>query len=218
MVCKMMYRRHALIVTVCFGLSLSFLVSGCARLGAKNNAANEHSTAQEHQALRQELNEGYSLLYASVKSLSQTDKVFYVKLESDRVQRVMGGVSDYAGKFQADLERIAEDYPAISIKLDPLPEIEKRKRASVSKGTLKSLAPVGGKSGAAFERKLLLSASGALNQLMFQCQVMAAEEPERALRTVLRDAQARFAGLYEDVVVLLNEEYFIHNTYEPESR
>lgn len=213
----MINSRYALVVTICLGLGLGLLASGCAGIDAKNDAANENSTPQERQALRQELNEGYSLLYASVKSLSQTDKVFYVKLESDGVQRVMGDVSDYAGQFQADLERVATDYPAVSIELDPLPEIEKRKRASVGKDTLKSLAPVVGKSGAAFERKLLLSASGALNQLMFQCQVMAAEEPESALRKVLSDAQARFAALYDDVVVLLNDKYFIHNTYEPES-
>lgn len=192
------------------GLGLFAFVSGCATLDGTTQA-----TAQQQRDQRQELNEGYSLLYDAVNSLRHTDKAFYVKLESDRVERVIGNVSDYADQLAADLERIARDYPAVKINLDPLPEIEKRKRSSLTNDTLKSLAPVVGKTGAAFERRLLLSTSGALSQLQFQCQVMAAEEPVDSLIEVLFDAENRFAELYEDVVVLLNEAYFIHNTYEP---
>jgi|AntDeeMinimDraft_5_1070356.scaffolds.fasta_scaffold01144_5 hypothetical protein len=190
--------------------------AGCAALGG--NAGTDADSKAQRQANRDALNAGYSLLYDSVSSLSDVSKVFYVKVESDDVQRVIGDVSDYAAALQADLERIAKDYPAVKIDLDPLPEIEKRKRASISSDTRQSLAPIVGKTGAAFERKLLLSASGALNQLKFKCQVMAAREPVASLRQVLTDAENRFAALYDEDVKLLNERYFRHDTYEPDKR
>jgi len=187
------------------------MVSGCALFGTQDEGASE----QQGEFTRQELNEGYSLLYAAASSLSNTDKAFYVKFESDRVEQVIGGVSDYAGELKSDLERIAKDYPAVKIDLQPLPVMEQRKRASITKDTLKSLAPVVGKSGPAFERKLLLSSSGALSQLQFQTRIMAEAELVESLSKFLMDSEKRFAKLYEDVVVLLNEEYFIHNTYVP---
>jgi hypothetical protein len=189
------------------------LLAGCASLG--NGSSPKIEDAADRRANRDALNAGYSLLYDSASSLSDVQKVFYIKVESDPVERVIGEISDYAAALQADLERIAQDYPAVRIDLDPLPELEKRKRESISSDTRKSLAPLVGKTGTAFERKLLLAASGALNQLMFQCRVMAEREPVDSLRQVLLDAEKRFAALYDEDVKLLNERYFRHNTYTP---
>ena len=122
-------------------------------------------------------------------------------------------ISDYAAALHADLKRIAQDYPAVRIDLDPLPEVEKRKRESVSSATPRSQVPLVGKTGTAFERKLLLAASGALNKLMSQCRVMAEREPVDSLRQVLMDAEKHFAALYDEDVKLLNERYFRRNTY-----
>lgn len=194
-----------------------FVVSGCVMFGG-DQAQQEQKAEQQRQMTRLELNQGYSLLYQAAGSLSNTDKAFYVKVESDRVQKVVTDASDYASKLKADLERIAKDYPAVKIDLDPLPEIEKRKRASISKDTLKSLAPFVGKTGPAFERKLLLSVAGALDQLEFQCKVMADEEPVDSLRKFLRQAQSKFGQLYEADVKLLNQVYFKHDTYAPGKR
>lgn len=203
--------RKTVMVSILLSL---FVLPGCAIFGGDKAEKKQ----DESQFTRQDLNEGYSLLYMAVGSLSSTDKAFYVKFESDAVEKVIGDTSDYAAKLQADLERISEDYPAVKIDLDPLPVMEKRKRAAISSDTLKSLAPIVGKSGPAFERKLLLSSAGALVQLEFQCQVMAMHEPVESLRAVLNDAQARFGELYEAQVKLLNEVYFKHNTYEPGKR
>ena len=194
-------------------LVASLLSVGCATLGGDSKA--ESDDTADRRANRDALNAGYSLLYDSASSLSDVQKVFYIKVESDPVERVIGEISDYAAALQADLERIAQDYPAVRIDLDPLPELEKRKRESISSDTRKSLAPLVGKTGTAFERKLLLAASGALNQLMFQCRVMAEREPVDSLRQVLLDAEKRFAALYDEDVKLLNERYFRHDTYTP---
>ena len=160
------------------------------------------------------LNDGYSLLYATVSGLRFSDDLLLVKFESDRLEKVIKDVSGYADTLKADLERVAKNYPAVRIDLKPLPEIEVEKRDAVNKDRLLSIAPVVGRSGPAFERTLLLSSSGALNQSQFLCQVMAEAEPDPNLKKLLLDAEKRFAGLYEEVVVLLNEVHFKHNTYK----
>lgn len=204
--------RLCALMFVLLAISLS---SGCAIFKDNNSASAEQEKRQEQHMTRQELNEGYSLLYMAADSLSGTNKALYVKVESDRVQKVVVSASDFAGELKSDLERVAKDYPAVKINLDPLPVIEKRKRSSLSSEMVKSLAPVAGKTGAAFERKLLLSSAGVLVQLQFQCEVMAEQEPVDSLRKFLTDSGQRFRELYEAEVKLLNEVYFKHNVYEP---
>ena len=43
------------------------------------------------------------------------DEMFYIKVESDPVERVIDDISDYAAALHADLKRIAQDYPAVRI-------------------------------------------------------------------------------------------------------
>ena len=63
-------------------------------------------------------------------------------------------------------------------------------------------------SGPPFERELLLSMSGSLNQLVFMFRVMAEGEPVDSLSEamVLQERQAQ--RLYDQVVALLQAEHF----------
>ncbi|MEO7854025.1 MAG: hypothetical protein ABIR94_17495 [Rubrivivax sp.] len=171
--------------------------------------AAQGDTARDNQML----NEGYSLLYQAVSGLRFSDDLLLVKRESDRVEKVIGGVAALSDKLKADLERIAKNYPAVRIDLEPLPEMEQRKRSAVTKDRLKSYAQLVGLKGEAFERTLLLSTSGALNQTRTLCQVLAELEPQPELKRFLLDAAKSFDDRYEDVVVLLNQVYFKDNTY-----
>tara|TARA_R100001460_G_scaffold9690_3_gene23106 strand:+ start:3595 stop:4260 length:666 start_codon:yes stop_codon:yes gene_type:complete len=187
----------------------ALMLQGCA------TPDTSHADEQASASQRKELNEGYSLLYDAVSGIQNMDKLLYAKVESDRVEKTITDISDYATKLTRDLERITEEFPAIKIDLKPLPELEAKKRELQSSANLKDLAPVIGKTGHVFERRLLLSLSGLLDQLKFQAQIMSEEEPDPALKAVLADAESRFAGLYEEVVTVLNEDYFKHNTYSP---
>lgn len=192
------------------GFVIAALLPGSAVSGEDAKQCEQTAAVQ-----RQELNEGYSLLYSSLSTLQTTDKWLYTKVESDRVDQTVTGISDYAGKLHDDLERLGKAYPAIRLDLKPLPEMEQRKRELQSSDYLKSVAPVVGKTGPVFERTLLLTLSGALNQLRYKAQVMAEEESVPELRKTLKTAEQRFADLYEGVVKELNEDYFKDNTYSP---
>ncbi len=202
-------RRRRLLVAGC-------LAPGVAALGAcaSTPGADRESTtpAKRDNSL---LNDGYSILYETVSGLRFSDDLLLVKFESDRLEKVIKDVSSYSDTVKADLERIARDYPAVRIDRKPLPAIEVEKRDAVNKDRLLSIAPLIGRSGPVFERTLLLSSSGSLDQTRFLCQVMAASEPDPNLKLFLLGAEKRFAALYDEVVVLLNRVHFKHDTYKP---
>jgi hypothetical protein len=108
-----------------------------------------------------------------------------------------------------DLERIAKTYPGVRIDLDPLPEMEKRKRMAVGMTRAKEFAPVVGKGGPEYERTVLLSFANGLNHERHLCKVMAEAETDASLKKFLLDAGKKYDALYEDAMTLLEKEYFV---------
>ena len=156
------------------------------------------------------LSEGYSLLYKEARQLDASDLILYVKSESDSMKKVVTEVSNVGDDVKKDLERIAKSYPGVRIDLDPLPEMEKRKRTALSKDRAKYFAPVVGKGGREYERTVLLAFSNGLNHERHLCTVMADAEPEASLKKFLLDTGKRYDALYERVNDLLEKEYFVH--------
>jgi hypothetical protein len=177
-----------------------------AALGACGPGATD--TAAGASAQRLILNQGYSMLYTDVSRVELAKLILYIKVESEAVNTIVTAISDYSGALEQDLERIARDYPAVRIDLDPLPEMEKRKRSDVNRQRALSFAPVVGRKGRDFERTILLSLSAVLSQESHLCKVMAEEEPDPGLKKFLLDSQQRFDGLYHRVVALLDRDYF----------
>lgn len=89
-----------------------------------------------------------------------------------------------------------------------MPEMEKKKRQASQWDRAFSLAPIVGQTGKDFERTLLLTQSGALNQLCFLTEVMQDSEKSDTRKAFLTKVKQGFDGLYDKVVKLLNDEYF----------
>lgn len=155
------------------------------------------------------LNEGYSLLYRDAGKLDTSELILYVKAESAAMSKTVSAISDFGDELKKDLERIARDYPAVRIDLDPLPEIEKRKRAAIAKDRAKYFAPIVGHGGREYERTVLISFANGLNHERHLCRVMADSEPDAGLQKFLLDAGKRYDALYEQVTALLEKEYFV---------
>ena len=160
------------------------------------------------------LNEGYSLLYSGASGASNANKVFLVKLENDATEKVIDDASTYLAKFAGQLEQLAKDYPSLRLDLQPLPKIEVEKQSAANIARIKSFAPVTGRTGADFERTLLFTLSGGLNQFRHLARVMAEEERSEQRREFLRTAEARMDELYNAMLKLLSERYYVHDTYE----
>lgn len=178
------------------------LVGGCSSYPKPQNKPEERDQ-------RTILNEGYSLLYSSISSIAHGNLLLLFKVESDTLEQVVKEVAEYAGTLKKTLERIAQDYPAIDIKLEPLPVMEKRTRDALVRSRLLSFAPIVGLTGIDFERRVLQTLEGPLNHLRSLCEVMADEEPEPSLKHVLTDAQSKLDRLLTRVTDLLNEQYYI---------
>jgi hypothetical protein len=189
------------------------LVTGCAAVSAepKQTSAKtevDHAKAPELSKQRLMLSEGYSMLHKDAGSLDTAQLILYVKAESDAVDEIVTAVGKFGGELKKDLERIARDYPGVRIDLDPLPEMEKRKRAAMTKDAARHFAPLVGHGGREYERTVLLGFANGINHERHLCQVMAEAEPDAGLKKFLLDAEKRYDGLYDRVTALLEKEYF----------
>ena len=110
-------------------LLLAGLTTGCAHVAEPRDktAAKAPKLSEE----RQMLSEGYSILYQDARKFDASELILLVKAESDAMKKVVNSVAEVGDQLTKDLERIAKDYPGVRIDLDPLPEMEKRKRKAV---------------------------------------------------------------------------------------
>jgi len=186
-----------------FTFLLTSLAAGCA---VKGDA--DRTRAADSSKKRLALSEGYSMLYKDASTLDLTELILYVKVESDAMDKVVTAVAEIGGQMKKDLERIAREHPGVRINLDPLPDMEKRKRAAIAKDRARYFAPIVGHGGREYERTVLIGFANGMNHERHLCQVMAEAEPDASLKKFLLDAEKRYDGLYDRVTALLDKDYF----------
>ena len=204
--------QHSMPWTV-FTFLLAGLAAGCAnqeRMSKQPPAKAEadHARAPDLSKQRLMLSEGYSMLYKDASNFDLSELILFVKVESEAIDKVVTAVAEVGGQLKKDLERIAKDYPGVRIDLDPLPEMEKRKRAAISKDRARYFAPIIGHGGREYERKVLIGYANGINHERHLCQVMAEAEPDASLKKFLLDTEKRYDSLYDRVTALLDKEYF----------
>jgi hypothetical protein len=157
---------------------------------------------------QRELNYGYAGLYGAARGLRHSAKIFLIKFESEAVESVVQDLSETMAGIVDELERLDAADPELSLDDEGLPEVERRKRDAVTRDRLLSFRPITGRTGASFERTLLLSESGALNQLQFLVEELDQADPDPRRSAVLRKIHGRITRQYAQVVALLDREYF----------
>jgi hypothetical protein len=192
---------------------LAGLAAGCANpqkasKPPRDNAPAERAKAAGLDKQRLMLSEGYSMLYKDASNLDFAEVILAVKVESEALHKIVTDVAEAGGHLKKDLERIARDYPGVRIDLDPLPEMEKRKRTAIAKDRARYFAPVVGHGGREYERTVLIGYANGINHELHLCRVMAEAEPDASLKKFLLDAATRYDGLYERATALLEKEYF----------
>lgn len=159
-------------------------------------------------AERTMLNEGYSMLYADASTFDRSELILYAKAESDAVEKVVRDVAGFGGELKVQLERIARDYPGVRIDLDPLPEMEQRKRRAIGMDRARFFAPLFGQGGRAYERTVLIGFANGINHERHLCEVMAEAEPDPNLKRFLLETEKAYGTLYDRTVALLEREYY----------
>lgn len=164
--------------------------------------------APDLSAERLMLSEGYSLLYRDASNLDRMELILYAKVESTKVDEIVTAVAVLGDELKGELERIARDYPGVRIDLDPLPEMEKRKRRAIGEDRALYFAPLIGHGGREYERTVLIGLVNGVNHERHMCQVMAEVEPDAGLKKFLLDTGRRYDVLHDRIAALLDAEYF----------
>ena len=196
-----------------FTLLLAGLAAGCANQEKVSTqpslkAEADRAKAPDLSKQRLVLSEGYSMLYKDASNLDAAELILYVKAESEATHKIVAAVAEVGGQLKKGLERIAKDYPGVRIDLDPLPEMEKRKRDAISKDRARYFAPIIGHGGREYERTVLIAYANGINHERHLCQVMAEAEPDAGLKKFLLDAGKSYDGLYDRITALLEKDYF----------
>ncbi|MDQ2696955.1 MAG: hypothetical protein M3Z21_16580 [Pseudomonadota bacterium] len=182
-----------------FGLLLAAGLAGCALLERPSPAPVD----REYPVATQ----GYTLLYEVVSKQKLSDKLLLIKIESDAVDAVIGEIAEDAARIEDQLKDIARQDPEIDLDRPILPEMEVRKRASVQAERLKDLL---GSTGRDFERLLLLTQSGTLNQTRHLAREMVKAESDPQRKAFWEDVQRQYDDNYANLVQLLEAQYFTH--------
>jgi hypothetical protein len=167
-----------------------------------------NSLSDSESAKNKELSYGYGQLYKTASGMKHVKTALHVKVVSRTVTALVEDISNYTEKLTGQLEQLDSDYPALRIDDPGLPELEIKRRKAVVWDQVFLMAPIQGKTGKAFERALLLSQAGVLNNLRFLTQVIKDDEKSNQRKTFLTEAHARLDDLYQRVVDLLEREYF----------
>jgi len=190
-------------------LLLASFAAGCANMGKTPQAPADHAKKPVSSKQQQRmLNEGYSMLYTDAGKFDFSELILYVKVESEATHEVVTAVAKVGGQLKKDLERISKDHPGVRIDLNPLPEMENRKRAAIARDRARYFAPVIGHGGREYERTVLIGYANGLNHERHLCQVMAEAEPDARLKKFLLDSEKHYDDLYDRVTALLEKDYF----------
>lgn len=191
------------------GLLLLCLLAPAYAAQSSNDRGDDHDLDKMSDAQRNTtLSQGYAQLYEAVSALRWMDEALLLKFESKPTELFIKDLAGYSSEVREQLERLEKDYPSLSLKDDGLPLLTRSMRKAAAKDRLKNLAPITGAKGAEFERTLLLTQSGTLNQLRFLAREIALAESNADRRKFASGVAQRFERLYGDVLKLLNQHYF----------
>jgi len=191
-------------------VAVALALAGCAGRAAKEPTAARTDDVEKMSETERNrvLSHGYAQLYDAANGLRWLDEFLLVKFESDATQKAITDLAHYATELKKQLEDLAQKYPSLSLQDDGLPLLERNKRQMQARDRAKTLAPLVGAKGADFERTLLLTQSGALNQLRFLAQAIADAEKSSPRREFGLGVQKRLDGIYVEVVKLLDRRFF----------
>jgi len=157
---------------------------------------------------QKELNYGYARLYGAAGTLRLLDELLLVKLESKETEQVIGRIAAYGSRLRSELEDLERAHPSVSLDDEGRSQLQQDVNKRQQRDRLRTLAPLTGASGADFERTLLLTQSGALNQLRFLADAIAHAETNESRRAYAKGVRRELDRLYVQTVALLDQRYF----------
>lgn len=192
----------------CVAICLLAAIAGCATPPTQSTPVVADRPSDSEETKNRELSYGYGQLYKTASGLKHLRKLLLLKVESAKVSMLIDDISEYAEKLSGQLEKMDRDYPSLRIDDPGLPELETKRRKAVVWDEIYIMAPIVGKTGKDFERTLLLSQVGVLNNVRFLAEVIKDAEKSEARKALVQEAQSRLNSLYQRTIRLLEQDYF----------
>ena len=190
--------------TVVLGMVVTLLLAGPLTDSLQADGDGARPTQQQNRLLSQ----GYSQLYQMLSGMRHLNKANYLKVESDKVEAMNKAIAEASGAVADQLEKMADDYPSLSIEDPGLPEIEKKKRKAIRMDRIKDLAPIVGRTGKDYERTILVTEAGLVNSVRFLAEVIKEEEKDAKRAAMMARTKEQFDDLFNRVLKLLDKDYF----------
>ena len=130
------------------------------------------------------------------------------KDKPEEMGRLTNDLLAYYEQLADTMRKLSKQYPAMRIDVAPMSKIEGDARKAMGEDLAKDMAPLVGKSGAAFEREALLMFYNALDEQRHLTGVMVGLEPDPGLKKFLETTKAQLDARYAKVGALLNRRYF----------
>jgi hypothetical protein len=159
---------------------------------------------------REQLSIGYSLLYQEADGIPKLKWLIRFKDKPEEMSKVTDELVSYYQQLADRMEKLARQYPAMQIHVQPMSDIEADTRKAIGMDLAKDIAPVIGKSGPDFERQALLTFYDSLNEQRHLVRVMLERERVPALKDFLETTRFDLDSRHQKIGALLSRRYFVH--------
>lgn len=159
-------------------------------------------------ALRAELNVGYSLLYQQADGIPKMKWILMFKRKPDDLDATTDEMLAYYQQLADTLEAVAARNPALRLDAKTMPDLLADTRKAIGVDMAKDFAPLVGDTGLKFGRELLLMFCNALDEQRHLVGVMIELEPEPALQDFLAKTRTQLEARRNALQVQLNRHYF----------
>jgi uncharacterized protein (DUF2164 family) len=172
----------------------------------------------EVSAEQKQLNYGYALLYQAFDSMQKLNLALTLKKETQEIHNTVKNLTEITENFKNKLDELKKDYPNLNFDDTGRPVVLEKKGKAQGKERLSEYMPITGKTGNEYERSLLLFLATVLNELKFISQEMGNMEKNEGLKKFLKEINSSMIRLEDRMLKILNEKYFKHNFYKPQTQ
>ncbi len=166
---------------------------------------------------QRQLNYGYALVYQTAKGFQKLNTLMAIKLESQQTNDFIKDLVETCKKIQEQMDEFKKTYPNLNFDDTGKPKVMEIKSDDQRKDRIDEFMPIVGKKGKDFERSLLLFVSFSLNEIKYIVQALTDLEKNESLNKFDKETFNQFLRLEDRSIKLLNERYFKHNYYKPQT-
>jgi hypothetical protein len=153
---------------------------------------------------KEDLSEGYALLYDLVSKEKQSSQLSIIKTMSPELKSLLERISETSKVTVQELETLARINPPLNLQVTHLPRIEQATRESIDKETTKQMIR---STGVDLEFNMVSSQLAAMNYAAHLARSLAVVETNPRRKTFLQRTDRKFSELHSQVYKMLFTRY-----------